>query len=81
MYHPKLITTIKCHMCKWLFLCEIFSTDRIVRIFMVLSKGTVLLYIVLPMHFSRFLGKVYCEVCYGGTKKWNAMLFHVDPGY
>ena len=28
-----------------------------------------------------FSGKVYCEACYGGTKKWDAMFFRVDPYY
>ena len=35
---------------------------------------------VLPMHLGQFFsGKVYCEACCGGMKKWDAMFFHVDP--
>ena len=30
---------------------------------------------------SVFSGKVYCEACCGGAKKWDAMFFHVDPCY
>ena len=28
-----------------------------------------------------FSGKVYCEACCGGAKKWDAMFFHVNPYY
>ena len=30
---------------------------------------------------SFFSGKAYCEACCGGTKKWDAMFFRVDPYY
>ena len=40
---------------------------------MAFYEGSVI--VVLPMHFSHFLGKVYCEACCGGVKKWDAMFF------
>ena len=36
---------------------------------------------VANLFLSVFLGKVYCEVCCGGTKKWDTMFFRVDPYY
>ena len=28
-----------------------------------------------------FVGKMYCEVCCGGAKKWDDMFFRVNPYY